>query len=37
MSYLGIGSFSSIVHVLARLPFVARAAVLCAAIVLLRR
>jgi hypothetical protein len=37
VSYLGLGSISGIIHVLARLPFVARTALLCAAIMVLCR
>jgi hypothetical protein len=33
--YLGLGSISGIIHVLARLPFAARTPLACAAIVVL--
>jgi len=35
--YLGLGSVSGIVHVVARLPFFARAVLACAVIVVLWR
>ena len=37
MPYLGFGSISGIVHIVARLPFFARAVVACAVIVVLSR
>ncbi len=37
MLYLGLGSVSGIVHVVARLPFFARAVLACAVIVVLWR
>jgi hypothetical protein len=35
--YLGVGSISSIIHILARLPFAAKTAVVCMAVVWLCR
>jgi hypothetical protein len=35
--YLGLGSVSGIVHIVARLPFVARAILACAVLVVLCR
>lgn len=35
--YLGFGSISSIIHILAKLPLAAKTAVVCTAIVLLCR
>lgn len=37
MPYLGMGSISGIIHILARLPFAARTAIVSAAIVMLCR
>jgi hypothetical protein len=35
--YLGVGSISTIIHILARLPYAAKTAVVCMAIVWLCR